>query len=153
MKEADRALFLKIALLQVNPIVGDLAGNSRLIAEALARAAGTGAQLAVTPELALVGYLPRDLLLSKGYIVHGIKRRASSLNTERIDYLYRDRHDAGVRLFLDEADRSEPLHALVNELLLSPMGRREWPLRFYSPERLFSVEARRCFVPPDIQTL
>lgn len=60
---------------------------------------------------------------------------------------------AGVRLFLDEADRSEPLHALVNELLLSPMGRREWPLRFYSPERLFSVEARRRFVPPDIQSL
>ncbi len=68
MKEADRALFLKIALLQVNPIVGDLAGNSRLIAEALARAAGTGAQLAVTPELALVGYLPRDLLLSSGFV-------------------------------------------------------------------------------------
>lgn len=60
---------------------------------------------------------------------------------------------AGVRLFLDEADRSEPLHGLVNELLLSPMGRREWPLRFYSPERLFSVEARRRFVPPDIQSL
>ena len=37
----------------------------------------------------------------------------------------------------------EPLHELVNELLLSPMGRRDWPLRFYSRERLFSVEARR----------
>src|SRR5215469_5051386 len=40
-----------------------------------------------------------DLLLTRGYIVHGIKRRSSLLNTERIDYLYRDRHDAGVRLF------------------------------------------------------
>ena len=59
----------------------------------------------------------------------------------------------GVRLFLAEADRHEPLHELVNELLLSPMGRREWPLRFYSPERLFSVEARRKFVPPDIAAL
>jgi hypothetical protein len=58
---------------------------------------------------------------------------------------------AGVRLFLEEADRGEPLHSLVNELLLSPMGRRDWPLRFYSPERLFSVEARRRFVPPDIE--
>ena len=56
----------------------------------------------------------------------------------------------GVRLFLSEADAEEPLHELVNELLLSPMGRRDWPLRFYSPARLFSVEARRNFVPPDI---
>ena len=53
----------------------------------------------------------------------------------------------GVRLFLAEADRKEPLHELVNELLLSPMGRRDWPLRFYSRERLFSVEARRNIHP------
>jgi len=59
----------------------------------------------------------------------------------------------GVRLFLAEADPKEPLHELVNELLLSPMGRRDWPLRFYSPERLFSVEARRHFVPPDLAAL
>jgi hypothetical protein len=37
---------------------------------------------------------------------------------------------SGVRLFLSEVDPSEPLHELVNELLLSPMGRRDWPLRF-----------------------
>jgi hypothetical protein len=59
----------------------------------------------------------------------------------------------GVRLFLSEADPSEPLHGLVNELLLSPMGRRDWPLRFYSRERLFSVEARRNFLAPDIAAL
>jgi hypothetical protein len=56
----------------------------------------------------------------------------------------------GVRLFLAEADTGEPMHDLVNELLLSPMGRRDWPLRFYSPGRLFSVEARRDFVAPDL---
>jgi hypothetical protein len=59
----------------------------------------------------------------------------------------------GIRLFLAEADLKEPLHELVNELLLSPMGRRDWPLRFYSGERLFSVEARRHFVPPDVAAL
>ena len=59
----------------------------------------------------------------------------------------------GVRLFLGEADAKEPLHDLVNELLLSPMGRRSWPLRFYSPALLFSVEARRNFVPPDLAAL
>ncbi|MEO6581187.1 MAG: hypothetical protein ABIN68_00050 [Sphingomicrobium sp.] len=59
----------------------------------------------------------------------------------------------GVRLFLAEADPKEPLHDLVNELLLSPMGRRDWPLRFYSRERLLSVEARRAFIAPDIAAL
>jgi len=59
----------------------------------------------------------------------------------------------GVRLFLAEADLKEPLHALVNELLLSPMGHRDWPLRFYSPQRLFSVEARRKWVRPDIASI
>lgn len=59
----------------------------------------------------------------------------------------------GVRLFLAEADPSEPLHELVNQLLLSPMGRRDWPLRYYSPERLFSLEARRGWIRPDLATL
>ena len=59
----------------------------------------------------------------------------------------------GVRLFLSEADPKEPLHELVNELLLSPMGRRDWPLRVYSRERLFSTEARRHFIEPDLQAI
>ena len=59
----------------------------------------------------------------------------------------------GVRLFLSEADQSDPLHALVNDLLLSPMGDRDWPFRFYSRERLLSVAARRAFVAPDLAAL
>jgi len=59
---------MKIALLQVNPTVGDLQGNRTIIMDALRQAAAAGADLAVTPELALVGYLPRDLLLSGGFI-------------------------------------------------------------------------------------
>jgi len=59
----------------------------------------------------------------------------------------------GVRLFLEEADAAKPLHELVNELLVSPMGRRDWPLRFYSRERLFSVKARLSHVPPDLAVL
>ena len=55
----------------------------------------------------------------------------------------------GIRLFLEEADPDEPLHELVNQLLLSPMGRRDWPLRFWSKERLMSIEARRHYVEPD----
>jgi hypothetical protein len=59
----------------------------------------------------------------------------------------------GIRLFLSEADLTDPLHELVNELLLSPMGGRDWPLRFYSRDRLLSVPARRAFVQPDIAAL
>jgi len=59
----------------------------------------------------------------------------------------------GVRLFLDDGNLDRPLHGLVNELLLSPMGRRDWPLRFYSRERLFSVEARLTYVEPDLMSV
>ena len=59
----------------------------------------------------------------------------------------------GARLFLTEAGSRASLHQLVNALLLTPMGRRDWPLRFYSRERLFSVEARRGFAPPDLAAL
>src|SRR5436190_16548198 len=45
-----------------------------------------------------------ELLLSKGYIVHGIVRRSSSFNTERIEHLYRDPHSPDVRLFLHYGD-------------------------------------------------
>lgn len=57
---------------------------------------------------------------------------------------------SGVRLFLAEADLKQPIHKIVNELLLSPMGRRDWPLRYYSPQLLLSVQARRTLVPPDL---
>ena len=55
---------------------------------------------------------------------------------------------AGVRLFL-RAPPEGGLADRVNALLISPVGRRDWPLGFYSRELLFSVEARRGFVEPD----
>jgi GDPmannose 4,6-dehydratase len=48
-----------------------------------------------------------ELLLDKGYEVHGIIRRASTFNTSRIDHLYRDPHVNGVRLFLHYGDMSD----------------------------------------------
>lgn len=59
---------------------------------------------------------------------------------------------AGVQLYLAEAPGADLL-ARVNGLLASPIGRRDWPLRFYSRERLFSVAARRGFVEPDLAPL
>lgn len=62
------APFLRIALLQINPTVGDLDGNADRILRALRRAESAGAALAVTPELALTGYPPEDLLLRKAFV-------------------------------------------------------------------------------------
>ncbi|HUI79475.1 MAG TPA: NAD+ synthase [Bryobacteraceae bacterium] len=62
---------MRIALLQINPTAGDLAGNARLITQAVRKAQSAGADLAVTPELALMGYLPRDLLMNRGFVKRG----------------------------------------------------------------------------------
>jgi len=51
-----------------------------------------------------------DLLLSKGYEVHGIIRRASTFNTSRIDHLYEDPHVHGVRLFLHYGDLADSVN-------------------------------------------
>ena len=48
-----------------------------------------------------------ELLLSKGYDVHGIKRRASSFNTDRIDHLYQDPHEVGVKMHLHYGDMTD----------------------------------------------
>ena len=49
-----------------------------------------------------------ELLLDKGYEVHGVIRRSSSFNTDRIDHLYRDPHESGVRMFTHYGDLSDP---------------------------------------------
>jgi GDPmannose 4,6-dehydratase len=49
-----------------------------------------------------------ELLLAKGYEVHGLVRRSSSFSTGRIDHLYHDPHEGGVRLFLHYADLTDP---------------------------------------------
>lgn len=48
-----------------------------------------------------------ELLLNKGYVVHGIKRRTSLFNTDRIDHLYQDPHEKNVRLFLHHGDLTD----------------------------------------------
>lgn len=48
-----------------------------------------------------------ELLLDKGYIVHGIKRRTSLFNTDRIDHLYKDPHNSNVRFFLHHGDLTD----------------------------------------------
>ena len=59
-----------------------------------------------------------ELLLAKGYEVHGVKRRSSSLNTSRVDHLYQDPHEKGVRFHLHYGDLTDSLNIvrLVQEI-------------------------------------
>jgi NAD+ synthase (glutamine-hydrolysing) len=59
---------LTLALAQVNPRVGDLEGNARLVRERIARARDAGAELVLLPELVLTGYPPEDLLLKEHFL-------------------------------------------------------------------------------------
>ncbi len=59
---------MKIALIQSNPVTGDLRGNTRSLAAAAAKAAEQGAELCVAPELALCGHNAGDLLLQSGFV-------------------------------------------------------------------------------------
>jgi NAD+ synthetase len=59
---------MKIAIAQLNPTIGDICGNANLILEAANKAAIEGANLLLTPELSLIGYPPRDLLMNSSFI-------------------------------------------------------------------------------------
>ncbi len=64
---------MKIALAQINPTVGDLTGNSRLIVDFTRRAAEQGADLAIFPELCVCGYPPQDLL-ERSFFIDSVER-------------------------------------------------------------------------------
>lgn len=87
-------------------------------------------------------------------IIRGYNESVGGVNDDTQGY-----HDsitrayvAGVRAFLSETAETM-LAARVNAMLLSDVGRRDWPLRFYSRALLFSVPARRGFVEPDLAPL
>ncbi|HET6442340.1 MAG TPA: NAD+ synthase [Phycisphaerae bacterium] len=63
---------MKIALAQLNSTIGDIEGNRRRILDAYSKAAAMGADLVVTPELSLVGYPPRDLLLKPRFVADNL---------------------------------------------------------------------------------
>jgi NAD+ synthase (glutamine-hydrolysing) len=64
---------LRVALCQMNGIVGDLTGNTERIVQSIAEAEQKGADLAVFPELAITGYPPEDLLLKPGFVADNLE--------------------------------------------------------------------------------
>jgi NAD+ synthase (glutamine-hydrolysing) len=65
---------LRVALAQVNPIVGDLEGNARLVIEWISRAREQGADVVCFPELVLTGYPPEDLVLKRAFVRDNLKQ-------------------------------------------------------------------------------
>ncbi len=59
---------MRLALAQINPTIGDIAGNAALVVDAVERSRGAGADLVATPELSISGYPPKDLLLMEGFV-------------------------------------------------------------------------------------
>jgi GDPmannose 4,6-dehydratase len=88
-----------------------------------------------------------ELLLEKGYVVHGIKRRASSFNTARIDHLYHDPHEDGVRFFLHHGDLTDSsnLVSLIQKIqpdeIYNLAAMSHVAVSFESPEYTADVDA------------
>lgn len=63
---------VRVALAQMNQVVGDISGNTERVAAAIDRARAEGAQILAVPELAVTGYPPEDLLLKKGFVAANV---------------------------------------------------------------------------------
>ena len=62
----------------------------------------------MSDKIALItGVYLAELLLGKGYLVHGVKRRSSSFNTDRVDHLYQDPHERNPRFTLHYGDMTD----------------------------------------------
>lgn len=105
---------MKLALAQINTVVGDLSGNEAKILAAYQRGAAAGADLVIAPELAITGYPPRDLLLRPSFI-----RR----NLEALDRLAAATGHAGLVLGFVGRSGRRPGRELANSVALLRSGK------------------------------
>src|ERR1700751_3800866 len=96
---------LKVALAQLNPTVGDVAGNLAKVRAARAEAKAQGADLVITPELVIAGYFPEDLVLKPAF---------QKQCMEAVEALRADTRDGGPALFVTTPWREdEKLHNAI----------------------------------------
>src|SRR5262249_38140975 len=101
--------------LRPSPLRGPMNEASKEPHPYLPRVPGTEKRALITGISGQDGSYLAEFLLEKNYEVHGIVRRSSSFNTDRIDHLYHDPHESGVRLFTHYGDLSDSV-ALVKLL-------------------------------------
>ena len=88
-----------------------------------------------------------EFLLNKGYIVHGIKRRSSSFNTERIDHIFKDPHEENAKFFLHYGDLSDSINIarIVSEVkpdeVYNLAAQSHVAVSFESPEYTANIDA------------
>src|SRR5207237_3089833 len=114
---------MKIGCAQINPTVGDLRGNCDLITRAYERLAAAGAELVLTPELAMTGYPPQDLVLKSRFVPENLELLAK-LHTRVGDAAllvgFVDRNEGRGKPFRNAAallERGKPIRKTYKSLL------------------------------------
>lgn len=105
---------MKIALAQINPTIGDFAGNSEIILEAYRRGAKAGVEIVVCPELCIPGYPPRDLLLRDGFI---------QKNLDTLDELAEATGETALLVGYVGRNENSPGRAVTNAVALMQNGK------------------------------
>ncbi len=135
---------MKIALGQINPIVGDFAGNSAKIIDYAHRAKSQGAGLILFPELSVCGYPPRDLVERASFVDH---------NRETAEYIARETQDIAVVCGLVTPAHAETGKSVMNSAALLMDGR----IKFVQSKMLLPTydvfDEMRNFAPARSQVL
>ena len=134
---------VKVAIAQINSIVGDLAGNRAKIVDFSWRAAGQCADIVLTPELSLVGYPPEDLLLRQSFYA----KTAQALEVLAADLApLKDVHVVVGHPIARDGERFNAASVLVNGKVLGTYCKRDLPNDTVFDEKRYFSSASQAFV-------